>query len=78
MEFEKAKNLRVVFDNTTDVSRESVGLPFIYNDKPIGIISAVYEDRIECVIFDMFMKCYPEYIRKDNDLSLCAINMYLE
>jgi hypothetical protein len=78
MEFEKAKNLRVVFDNTTDVTRESVGLPFIYNDKPIGTISAVYEDRIECIIFDRFMKCYPEYTRKDGDIELAAINMYLE
>lgn len=78
MNFEKAKNLRVVFDNTMDITRESVGFPFLYKNNPIGVISAVYEDRIECLIFDRFMKCYSEYIRKDSDLKLTAINMYLE
>lgn len=78
MDFENVKNLRVVFDNTTDITRESVGFPFLYNNNPIGVISDVYEDRIECAIFDRFMKCYPEYIRKDSDMKLTAINMYLE
>lgn len=78
MVIENVKNLRVVFDNTMDVTRESVGLPFLYNNSPIGVISAVYEDKVECMIFDKFMKCYPEYIRKDEELNLTTINMYLE
>lgn len=78
MEFEKVKSLRVVFDNTMDVTKESVGFPFLYNNNPIGVISEIYEDRVECLIFDRFMKCYPEYIRQDDDLKLTAINMYLE
>lgn len=78
MDFENVKNLRVVFDNTMDITRENVGSPFLYNNNPIGFISAVYEDRVECFIFDKFMKCYPEYIRQDEKLTLNAVNIYLE
>lgn len=78
MEFEKAKNVKVVFNNTINATQDSVGLPFIYDNKPIGVISRVYDGLIECLMFDRFMNCYPEYIRKESDLKLTAINMYLE
>lgn len=78
MDFEKVKNVKIVFDNTIEATQESVGLPFMYNDKPIGVISRVYDNLVECVVFDKFSKCYPEYIRKSDDLRLNGINMYLE
>lgn len=77
MNFDKVKNLRLVFDNTVDANINDINKPILYNDKPIGFVSEVYEDRVECLIY--YMECYPEFIKQENDeINLNAFNLCIK
>lgn len=46
----------VYFDNDGTYNQDAVKAPVVVNDKPIGFISEVNEERVTCYLWDRYVK----------------------
>ena len=46
----------VYFDNDGTYKEDDVKAPVVVNDKPIGFISEVSEERVTCYLWDIYVR----------------------
>ena len=46
----------VYFDNDGTYKEDAIKAPVVVNDKPIGFISEVNEERVTCYLWDRYVK----------------------
>ena len=47
--------MKVYFDNNGSYGQSAVNIPVLVNNKPIGFVSEVTEERITCYLWDRFV-----------------------
>ena len=69
--------MKVYFDNDGSYGQNAVHIPVIVNEKPIGFISEVNQERVTCILWDKFVDVEMNAVnitKKEQDILSIRIN----
>ena len=67
--------MKVYFDNDGSYGQSAVNIPVLVNNKPIGFVSEVTEERVTCYLWDRYIDKKQIGVSMYGEQDICSIGI---